>query len=150
MAITGFPASSIIPQQAYLTVKGIANLLKTRITNNIENLSIANVDYDYLREIYRTIERANDGLNSKKNVPGIVEYAKEAESNAGLDIVAEFSALQQTMSDALEWINNNVPLTATVKPPSEWGDGTLIERVFTPAQTAGLRSTLQTIVDTIR
>jgi len=150
MATIGFPASSQIPQQAYLTVKGVANLLKTRITNNIEHLSNNDVDYDYLREIYRTIERANEGLDSRKNTPGIVEYAKEAESNAGLDIVAEFLAMQQTMADALSWIDSNVPLTATVKPPAEWGDGTLIERVFTPAQTAGLRSTLQTIVDSIR
>ena len=144
-----FRATSIVPQEAYRIVKGAAVQLKLNLQSMNSYLAANGADYDYLRNIYRTLERADAQFDNLKSTPGILQYAKDQEAEPAYDISAEFTTMQAAISDALTWMDGNVPTNVTAKAPADWGDGSLISNTFTPAQTSGLQTELAAVIATI-
>lgn len=144
-----FRASNIIPLSAYQTVKRAAAQLKASAQGVRAQLAASNASYDFLRDIYRTLERAQAQFTQLAATPGLADYAKAQENDPAYDVAAEFTAMQSAITATLTWMNNNVPTSVTAKPPANWGDGALIATEFTPAQTAGLRAQLDAVIATI-
>jgi len=144
-----FRASNIVPQTAYQTVKSAAVQLKINLQGINSRLEAQSATYDFLREVYRTLERANSQFTALRGTPGLADYAKAQENDAAYDVVAEFTAMQGSITAALAWLDSNVPTNVTAKAPASWGDGTLIATEFTPAQTSGLRGVLSAVIASI-
>ena len=79
-----------------------------------------------------------------------VAYVQKQTAKPALDVAAEFTAMIAAVTAAIDWINTTLPVDGNdyllVQKLAATG---LEDRVFTPAQTAGLRTALQTIVDQI-
>jgi len=141
-----FKASNILPQEAYQTVKRAAVQLKINLQSFNSVLAVSSADYDYIRGVYRTLERANSQFNNLKTTPGIGQFAKDQELDQTYDVVGAFGSMQTSIGAALSWIDLNVPTSVTAKSPSEWGDGTIIALSFTPTQTSGLQLVLASVI----
>jgi hypothetical protein len=146
-----FRASNAIPQEAYRIVKGAAVQLKANLQGMNVQLAAADAGYEFLRDIYRTLSRADAQMNLLAATPGIAAYAQAQENDAQYDVVAEFLAMQAAINDAIGWMDTNVPTSGiTATSPAGWTDGgSMIATVFTSAQTEPLRTALQAVVATI-
>lgn len=144
-----FRAGNVIPIEAYTIVKRAAVQLKLNMQSMKAQLAASGANYDYLRDIYRTLERANSQFDNLKTTPGLAAYAQDQENDPAYDVAAEFTAMQAAITAAMTWMDSNVPTSVTAKSPANWGDGSLIETAFTAGQTAGLRTALQGVIDTI-
>ncbi len=141
-----FRASNVLPSTAYDIVRRAAIQLKINLQGINSRLSAGNADYDFLREIFRTLERANNQFDTLKTTPGLADYAKDQEIDPTYNVATEFTSMQSTITASMGWIVANVPTNVTAKTPDTWGDGTLISDTFTPAQTSGLRTQLSSII----
>ena len=144
-----FRASNVLSSTAYDIVRRAAVQLKINLQGINLRLSSSDADYDFLREIFRTLERANNQFNTLKTTPGLADYAKDQEVDPTYNIVAEFTSMQSTITASIDWIVANIPTNVTAKTPDNWGDGTLISNTFTPAQTSGLRTQLSSVITEI-
>lgn len=104
-----------------------------------------------LERIYAEMTNAQAQFTLAAAMSGIGQYAKDQKNSQGLDVVAEFNAVTTAVQAAADWVLNTFPqsggyLQATTL---EAGDATVQQRQFSPAQTAGLRTALQGIVDAI-
>lgn len=145
-----FRATSVTTQRAYQQVKGAAANVRANCSAFISNLAGENTNYQTLRDIYVLLHNASAQLTSLAATPGLAAYASDQEGDPEYDVVAEFTALQATLAAALSWMGSNVPTNVTVVAPASWPSASsLIATTFTPAQTAGLRTQLQSVVDAI-
>jgi len=141
-----FKASNVLPSDAYRTVKRAAVQLKVNLQGMVSYMGINGADYDYLKAVYLTLNRARDQFNDLKTTPGLSQYARDQENSQAYDVGAEFNSMVASIDAALTWIDANVPTNVTVKPPGQWGNETMISNTFTAGQTAGLRTALQAVV----
>ena len=144
-----FKASNVLPQEAYQTTKRAAVQLSVNVTSFNARMASSGADYDFLRDVYQTLTRSNNQFSSLKDTPGLAQFAKDQEVDPAYDVAMEFTSMQAAISSALSWMDTNIPTGVTLKTPTEWGDGTLVSAVFTPAQTSGLRAELTALVATI-
>ena len=140
-----FKASNVLPADAYLIIKRGAVQLKANLQGFVTYMAVNDTDYDYLRGVYRTLERSKTQFDTLKTTAGLAQYAKDQENDQTYDVVTEFNSLITTIQAAITWLDNNIPTNVTAKLPENWGDGTLISNAFTPAQTADLRTTLNAV-----
>jgi hypothetical protein len=89
-------------------------------------------------------------LSALSSTPGLADYARAQKNAPGLDVVAEFNALMAAIDGVTGWIAVNFPtdgggflLERTL------GANGPVERQFTPAQTAGFRTQLDTVIAAI-
>ena len=89
-------------------------------------------------------------LIASKNTSGILDYARDQFDDPAIDLPTEFNALIAALDAVVTWIVDNFP---TGSPGAgNWlerfqlaADGTLTDRSFSTAQTAGLRTNLQAL-----
>jgi hypothetical protein len=147
-----FKASNLVPAETYRQVKGAAVQLKAICQGFNARLLANNADYQFLYDIYVTLARANSQFDALKTTPGLSTYAQSQEDDAAYDVAAEFTAMQSAINSAQNWMETNVPVkNRTVKSVNTWdsSDSILISDVFTPAQTAGLRTQLDAVIAAI-
>lgn len=144
-----FRASNVLPSDAYLKVKRAAVQLKLTLQGNKAQLAANGADYEFLQRLYLALKNANNYFSTLKTTPGLAAYAKDQESDQAYDVAAEFTAMQTSLTSAMTWMESNVPTNVTTKPVNEWGDGVIVSNTFTPAQTAGLQTALQGVIDEI-
>ena len=132
-------------QQAALMADGVCESLYGRsLGGNITAYAITIDLLPKLRAAYTVFLEA-------ETVNGIAAYAQEQLGSPELDVVQEFAATKAAIEGVIAWVAANLPkdddgylLIETMGP-----DGSLSPRTFTPAQTAGLRTVLQAVMDTI-
>lgn len=109
------------------------NVASSRILNTFINL-----------RVYRS------KLSAMSGTPGLVAYAQAQKNLPGLDVVAEFTALLSAIDGVTSWINTNFPkdVSGFLLERTLGVDGPT-ERAFTPAQTAGFRTQLDTVIAAI-
>jgi hypothetical protein len=145
-----FRASNEVATQAYVEVKRQAVHLKQTLNGMILRMSSESIDYDYLAMLYNTLEAANVRFDALKGTPGLSAHAKTQENDPAYDVAAEFAAMQTAITNAQAWIVNNVPLNVALVSPAQWTNGVKIDALFTSAQTAPLRTVLQTVTASIQ
>jgi len=143
-----FRTRSAIPQEAYKVLRLAAAQLKLNAQGMRANLAADNASFDYLGQVYTVLTRAQAQFNVLKTTPGLADYAKAQESDPDYDIAVEFAAMQAAIAQALAWMDAQAPVTASLRPPSQWADGVIAD-LFTPEQTTGLRTRLDAISSTI-
>ena len=144
-----FPASGILPVKAFDEVRQTAIVLRQTCVNYIATSASQNIGYSFLQAILFALNRANDKFDQLKTTPGLAEYAKAQTSDPGLDVAAEFTAMQGAISNAIAWLEANIITDVMLKHPSDWDSADIVAGGFTPAQTGGLRTSLQSVVDSI-
>lgn len=103
-----------------------------------------------LDDLYIHLKRSHAALTTAASVPGLADFARAQKNDEELDVVAEFQAVLTTVAAVASWITTNFPkdgngylLARTL------GDDGPVDRQFTPAQTATLRTALDALIATI-
>lgn len=144
-----FKASNILPQEAYQTVKRAAVQLKVNLASFNTRLAGSSADYDFLRDIYQTLARADSQFTSLRSTQGLADFARVQEGDPSYDVAAEFVGMQAAIAVALSWLDANIPTNVELKTPFNWSDGTMVSTTFNVTQTAGLRTEIDAILATI-
>lgn len=95
-------------------------------------------------------------FNSIASTPGLTQYARDQYADQGMDIVADFNAMMNAITNTINWIVSALPKAPADGQGNEYlllktidATGVRSDRLFTPAQTAGLRTQLDSIIATI-
>jgi hypothetical protein len=123
--------------------------IRNRLIQYIAESASGEIGYEYIHQLYSDIAGVSTSIDNVKNIPGILQYAKDQEDDQAYDVVVEFTALESALDSTKAWLEAGVPLNVTLRPISEWSTNSRISNTFTIAQTAQLRSRLQSIVDLI-
>lgn len=120
---------------------------------DLRNASAAgNIVARRIVQVMEELTAANERFKTLKTVPGLAEYAKEQFADQGLDIMAEFGAMQSAVVACVTWIQTNMPKDSVSKRwihVEELVDGKRVDRLLDPASMAGLRTVLDALIATI-
>lgn len=138
--------------EAWVASRNIATQVKTS-AQNVRTLSAAGtLASSNLLDFVTYLAEARAGLQTCAQVPGIQTYAQEQLEDPSIDLTAEFIAMRDQMDATRTWITTNFPKEATsgyLLAQTFTADGRQADRVFTAAQTAGLRTVLDALIATI-
>lgn len=81
--------------------------------------------------------------------PTFITFVQNQKASAQLNVASEFNAMLGAINTAAAWVVDNMPKQDGYVLTTSFGDGVMVDRVFTPAQTAGLRTAIQAVIDTI-
>lgn len=145
-----FRATNVIPQLAYQQVRNLARNVKSNCAAFVSQMADSGANYTLLRDIYVFLKSADAQFDALAATPGLALHAQQQEDDETYDVVAEFVSMQATIDAVLGWMDANVPTSVTATAPNAWTQsGPLIATTFTPAQTAPLRTLLQSTADSI-
>jgi hypothetical protein len=109
-----------------------------------------NVPSSRILDAYIRLVQERAELVTAAAKPGIREYAVTAKNSPGLDVVVEFNAMIAAIDGITGWITANYPTDAGgYLLAKRFSGGTIIDRTFTPAETATFRTQLAALISTI-
>jgi hypothetical protein len=130
-------------------VDTLAIQLKAFCTAQIARTAVGSVESSLVLGIWLRLRAARAQFVAAQNTAGIGAYAQTVKGGT-VDVVAEFAAMIAAIDDAAGWITTNFPSDASgYLLARQFGTDALTDRQFAPVATAGLRSSLQGIVDAI-
>jgi len=146
-----FPASSQTQADALEQSLRFARSVKNELTNRSAVMAAGNVTSTYVLDTLAYLVSALNIFNAAKTVPGIGQYAKDQFDDAGLDIVAEANTMIAAIESARDAIISAIPNDGTYMLMRQKPDvnGAIVDRTFTPAQSAGLQTALNAVIATI-
>lgn len=145
-----FPATAPELATAYAQIKNRVGFIKQR-TQALRAAALSTLSAQAIITYVQEMATMRAMLDTLTATPGLAEYARAAEANSGLDIVAEYNAVIAQLAATTAWIAANFPEDGTGYKLAFTlaGDGTLVWRTFTPAALAGLRTVLDALTATI-
>lgn len=103
-----------------------------------------------LDDLFVRLRQAKTQLQSAASVPGLAEYARAQKSSDTLDVVTEFQAVVAAIDAVTAWITANFPKDANgFLLARTLGESGPVDRQFTSAATATLRTQLDALIATI-
>lgn len=123
--------------------------LKLTLQAQVATMAAGSVNSSTILGIYVRLKRDDDTLAATAATPGIVQYAKDQKNDQDLDVAAEFTAMRAAIASAISWVGSNFPAAGGYIQSHQISGGIVTERLFTPAQTAGFRTVLNTVIGTI-
>jgi len=145
-----FPATAPELATAYAQIKNRVGFIKQR-TQALRAASLSTLSAQAIITYVQEMATMRAMLDTLTATPGLAEYARAAEANAGLDIVAEYNAMLAQLAATTAWIADNFPDDGTGYKLAFTLDqgGTIVWRTFAPASLAGLRAVLDALIATI-
>lgn len=146
-----FPASAQTQADALAGARRTANTLKAFAQNVRGFMAASTVSANQVEQVMGEFKSAIETWNAAKAVSGIAAYAQAQYDDVTLDIAAEFTAMLSAAEGVRDWVIANFPKDASgfiLKDKYEV-DGAITVRQFTPVQTAGLRTELDSFIATV-
>lgn len=146
-----YPASTSVPAQTLDAVDRLALNLKAFCQRRKAEMAAGNVPSTTIFDVVINLRSARSQLQAAASVPGIAAYAQAQKGNPSLDIVAEFTAMVNAIDGVVSWVVANFPKdgTGTYLLAQTMGAEGPVDRQFSPAQTAGLRTALDSVINAI-
>jgi hypothetical protein len=119
---------------------------------NLRNASAAGpIQSGQILSVFQALRQDRAALVTASSTPGLAQYAKDQKNNQTLDVVAEFNGMIAAIDQVVSWITTNFPKDAATQCLLErtLGSEGPIEVTFTSAQTAGMRTQLDSLIATI-
>lgn len=136
---------------AYREIKTIMGRLRADLTNESANMGSQGANFRQIEALFRRIKDDRSQLDGLKGVRGLARYAKDQQDDQSYAIGTEFT----TALANLEAIQDRILLVL----PTGTGGWLLGEKLdktvgrtwrdFTPAQTASLKSSIDTFLATL-
>jgi hypothetical protein len=109
-----------------------------------------NVPSTRILDSYIRFKQERAQLATSASTPGLTQFARDQKNNQTLDVVVEFNAMIAAMDGITAWIETNYPKdVGGFLLAKQFSNGTIIDRMFTPAQTAGFQTQLNSLIATI-
>jgi hypothetical protein len=139
-----------MPAETLRVVNVRAIQMKQQAQGARDTMAAESVPSKTIIDVFLRLRGDRAAFDAAKAVPGLAAYAREQYDNPALDIVAEFNAMTSAIDNVTNWISTNFPkdgggflLAQTL------GANGPVDRMFTPAQTAGLRTQLDALIATV-
>lgn len=141
--------TSLLLGQAFTDIIGKLKFVKASTQTAISQIDTG-ATADQIISMMRGLKTSLDIINAAKSAPGLAQYAKDQYWDAAFDIAAEINASVSAMNTAVLWIETNMPKDANgYLLKDRIVNGNIENRVFTPAQLAGLKTQLNAILSTL-
>lgn len=105
----------------------------------------SDVNADYILRIHRDARAQDAVLAQVQSIPGIAQYARDQFDDATFDVAAEFLAARNAIQAVATQIETDLPVNGGFLQTHSFAGGAYTPRTFTPAQTASLKATLDTV-----
>jgi hypothetical protein len=138
--------------QAFIQVMGQSAGIKAQAIAALGQLQSGNVDANWIFNAVDIMRDAITRFNLYKNVAGLNAYATAQVSGYAGTMTTDITTTIAAIQDCMDWIVANFPKDTTavyILAFTMAADGSRTPRLFTPAQTAGLQTKLQTLIATI-
>lgn len=144
-----FPASTDALAATLLVVQGEAKALKQYATD-IKTASLAGpISANVVVDLYLRLVAAKAKFTAAVGVSGLGAYAQAQLGNGGLDIAAEFTAMNAAIDGVRTWIDGNFPSNAGYILKDQLTAGGVSVRTFSTASLATFRTQLDSLIATI-
>ena len=139
--------------KAYQKAQNVSIRVKQFATSARNALIAGNVSANAVIQIMTNLKSTIEVWDSVSALSGIGQFAKDQEDDQAYDVVAEFIAMRTEAVAARDWVITNFPKDNAspfyiIKDILEV-DGSITVRVFTPAQTTGLQTSLDDLIAAI-
>lgn len=137
--------------QAWIKALALAGAVKQTATGASSTAAAGNVNYSQIERLFVQLQSAHAEFAALSTTPGLAAYAQEQLDDNALNIATEFTSMQAAITAVLDWIKTNLPKDGSGYLLVRQIDGSnaVVDRQFTPAQTAGLRTVLDALAATI-
>lgn len=155
--MAAFPSSSGTYQEsldsAWRRIREMASYVKSRTVSLNTAAAAGSISSSLILDYATFLADAKIALQSAASVQGIAAYAQEQIADPTFDIVASYTDMVNAINSVTAWVIANFPKDANgfllAKTFTAVNDGRTQDRTFTPAQTATLRTVLDTLTATI-
>lgn len=113
------------------------------------SMEAGNVTSSQILRLHLEMLSADSQMAAIAAVPGIVQYAKDQKNDQALDVIAEFQAMRAAVQGVAAAIVTAFPTSGIYLLAVSFDAQGTVDRQFTPAQTAGIRTTLDAVVASI-
>lgn len=146
-----FPASTQTLDDGLRTALRRAAALKSYCQAANNAMAAGPVSGNAIIDLLQSLKTALDDWAAAKAIPGMQAYAQAEFDDVGLDITAEFTAMETQAQAARDWIVANFPTSAGgfIEKDTLNADGSITVQAFTSGQTAGLQTALAGLIATI-
>lgn len=146
----GFPTNSTRRSlsSALDRAQSQADSIKRIAQNNRDRMAAGTITSSGIISLLDNLDGAHNVLAETASLPGIGEFA---EAQLGQTVLVEFGQMMTAIDAASAWIRANFPVGTGGHLQSEsWGVGhARVERTFSTAETAGLRTLLDAVIAAI-
>jgi len=145
----GFETAGL--SRAYNAAQEEAVRLKEYAQNHRAGL-IANAQTGlFIEQIMLRMPQAVAIWDAAKNLPGMLQYAKDQHDDPTYDVVLEFTSMRSAAIAVSQWIFDNFPKSSGgfIEKERYETDFSITAAMFTPAQTSGLQTALLGLMNTI-
>lgn len=141
--------SNLSADDEYTRFKVEISKFRKWVVNTIARLESTDTPSQKILDGYAFLTTIQERITYYAGLTNFADRAKAAEQDNNYDIIAELAALGVEIIAVQTWIDNNFPASGGYLLYTELSGGYVTYRVFTPAQTAGLRGVLQVVLDRI-
>ena len=152
-----FPSSTGTIQSdlsdAWTSARQASGQIKTRATSVRAACAAGNVGSSLILDFITFLFSNRTTLAASAATPGIAAYAQTAINNPALVVATEFNNMMAAIDACIAWVLANFPkdvngflLAVTFQGDSS---GRVVDRQFTPTDTAGFRTVLDTLIASI-
>jgi hypothetical protein len=144
-----FRASNQLPQDGYETAKRLAISIKSYCSSKASQFA-NDTTADVIISVFQDLTRWREQLHSIRQIPGIVQYARDQEDDPSYNVAAEFNNMLTAIDSVIANVNATYPRD---------GSGYLLDRkisgssydfrTFTPAQLSTLAALLTVVTNSI-
>jgi hypothetical protein len=133
----------------YNSARSVATQLQTLASTSKASMLAGNVSANVIGQLLDSMITGKAQLQAAAAVTGIAAYAKAQEGDTNYDVVAEWTSMVSACDGVLTWIVANVPTANGYVQAEQWATSGRTVRSFTTAQTAGLRTALDTFISSV-
>jgi hypothetical protein len=113
-------------------------------------LAANNVPWTDFVRVQASLSWALTQMDAAAAVPGMEQYAKDQEGDQAYNVAADYTAMRTAVLAIRDWIYTNMPRSGNFVATQQLAqDGTLTDAIYTPAQTAGLRTLIDNFKATV-
>ena len=139
--------------QAWATARSTASSIKSRAQALSTQAAAGNIGSSAILDFATYLADARLVLVKASQTGGIAAYAQAQINDNTLNVAAEFTAMMDGIDGTIAWVVANFPKDGSgfllARQFQAGGTGRTVDRQFTPAQTASLRTTLDALIATI-
>lgn len=146
-----FKASTATQAQGLQTAMMQAAIIKQRAQGYSVEFAAGNTNVNRIFQAMDDIRSALDVFNATAAIPGIGSYAQAQFNDPAYNVATEFTAMVNAVQGVVNWVVTNFPKDGSgfILGYKFNADGSRVPSTFTPAQTAGLRSALDSLAAAI-
>lgn len=149
-----FPSSNNITSlhDVLSTLRALTGQTKSQAQSAVATMAAQNVDSNFVFQILDRLNWLITTLNAWKNTEGLDAYATADLPTYAGTLTTDATVVIDSAQACINWAVNNFPKDSTntyILAETLNSDGTRTLRQFTPTQTAGFRTVMQTLIATI-